>query len=117
MTQPGEWLQFTVDIDVPGTYVISARVASRYGSGILRFEFDETVSTAPLVIPKVGDIYATGEFPLDLYHTIRSSPLKLNAGRQTMRVVMETKVHDGNSGVGDFDWFCIERTDGDAQPW
>lgn len=102
-TRAGEWINYSVNIDSPGTYVVKAAVGSRTGGGVFRFEFGETVSTGPVVLPKSGG----NRFPLDEHELVRSAPVVLPAGPQTMRVVMESNHKDG--WIGDFDWFEIER--------
>ncbi|MGQ0635085.1 MAG: FecR domain-containing protein [Planctomycetaceae bacterium] len=104
MATPGEWLAYTVDIDKPGTYIVKARVGGgRSLGGSFRFDFGETLSTAPLHVPESPQ---TGGFPPDHHVTIESAPVRLEPGRHVMRVVMNT--NSDRRTVGDFDWFQIE---------
>ena len=111
VARAGEWLAYTVDVAVPGTYVVKVRAGSRLGGGLFRFEFGETAATQPAAtqsIPVPLTTLEVGE-PDGWYEVLESTPIELKSGRQIMRVVMEANHSAGR--LGNFDWFRIERVD------
>ena len=77
----GEWLDYTIKVEVAGAYRVRARTArGQSGSGLLRFLLDGVDRTGDLVIP------ATGNW--DAYATVESGALELAAGTQILRAHM-----------------------------
>jgi hypothetical protein len=77
---PGEWLVYTVSVPVAGTYQLSLRVAAAGAGGRLHVEFDGADKTGPMTIPNTGG--------WQTWTTI-SAPVTLEAGTQTMRLVVD----------------------------
>jgi len=89
----GEWLEFSIEVEVAGTYRLRARTArGQSGNRSVRFLFDGMDKTGNLVVP------ATGNW--ENYTTIESAPFELPAGRQVLRAEM-------NTGAFNLDWIEI----------
>lgn len=94
-TRAGEWLAYTVDVREAGTYRLEMMVACDKPGGRFHIEFDGVDRTGPIAIPDTGG----WQHMRPLAH----DGVVLQAGRHTMRVVMDT---DGQSGsTGDIDYF------------
>jgi PKD repeat protein len=77
----GEWLDYTIKVEVAGAYRVRARTArGQSGSGLLRFLLNGVDRTGDLVIP------ATGNW--DAYATVESGAFELAAGTQILRAHM-----------------------------
>lgn len=75
---PGEWMEYCVDVAEAGTYEITIPVASFDGGGIFRIKFGDK-SIATLTVPKTGSWTTTADL------SVRA---ELEAGKQIMRVLM-----------------------------
>ena len=98
-TRPGEWLIYTVDVKEAGTYRIDMHVACKGPGGRFYLEFDGmdrgVNRTGPITVPDTGGWEHLKPFSHE--------GVKLAAGRQVMKVVMDT---GGTSGsIGDIDYF------------
>ncbi|MBN8429419.1 carbohydrate-binding protein [Microbulbifer salipaludis] len=51
---PGEWLNYTVDVQAAGTYTFTFRVASAADNGSFHIEFDGVDVTGPITTPNSG---------------------------------------------------------------
>jgi hypothetical protein len=102
-TAPGEWIEYTVDVTA-GTYDIEVRVASESSGGSLHIEFDEVDRTGPVIFD------ATGGW--QNWATVRAEGVTLDAGVQTMRLVMET----GGFNVNKISVVEPPDTDADGTP-
>ncbi|MES2794292.1 MAG: FecR domain-containing protein, partial [Planctomycetota bacterium] len=108
VARAGEWLNYTVEIDKPGLYVVKASAGSMLKGGMFRFEFGETATSHPAITSSLAVPITQLEMGdrADWYGTAVSSPVELKAGRQIMRVIMEANHTSGR--LGNFDWFRIE---------
>ncbi|MBK8164854.1 MAG: family 16 glycosylhydrolase [bacterium] len=75
---PGEWIEYTVDVPAAGGYTLRARVASLAGGGSFRLEFGGIDRTGSIAVPST-----TG---WQTWTTV-SAPAFLPAGPQVMRFV------------------------------
>jgi hypothetical protein len=92
-----EWLEYTINVSAPGTYVFEARVASNGHGGTFHIEFDGQDKTGVMSVPDTGG--------WNRYKTVFKMGVNLNAGRQVMRVAMDG---NGPSGaVANFNYFRI----------
>lgn len=57
--QSGEWLTYTVNVPVNGTYDLSVRYAAAKEGGTIKFSFDGQEVTSDLAVP-YGDSYSSG---------------------------------------------------------
>lgn len=79
--QAGEWLLYTVNVPLPGTYTMQIRVASIGPGGTFHVEFNGVNKTGNLTVPNTGG--------WDNWQTITRT-VTLDAGWQTMKLVMDT---------------------------
>jgi hypothetical protein len=93
----GEWLTYTVNVAVAGTYDLDVRVASPASGGTFHIEVDGVDKTGKLTVPKTGS--------WQTWMTIRKSGITLRAGSQVWRVVMDTNAT--TTAVGNFNYFKI----------
>jgi len=95
-TQPGEWLLYTVSVGTAGTYTLQVRVASAGSGGTFHIEFNGTNKTGTLTVPNTGG--------WDTWQTISKS-VTLDAGWQTMKIVMDSNGATGN--IGNFNYVAF----------
>ncbi|MCC5822510.1 MAG: family 16 glycosylhydrolase [Phycisphaerales bacterium] len=72
----GEWIEYTVDVQAAGTYLLEARVASPHSGGSFRFEVDGEDRTGPIPVPNTSGWQTW---------TTTSGEIALDAGLQTIR--------------------------------
>lgn len=89
-TQGGEWLNYTVNVQTEGYYLLEAYVASFGEGGVFHLEFDGVDRTGPLVVPGTGSWTNIG--------VIVKRRIFLPAGTQTMRVVLDQNGPSGSVG-------------------
>ena len=94
-TAPGEWLDYSIDTPLAGTYALKARVACFKPGGTYHVEIDGANVTGAMAVPDTG--------PWDTWQTVTSQPFALSSGAHVMRVVMDRGGYWGN--IGDFDSF------------
>ncbi len=75
---PGEWIEYTVEIPAAGGYTLRARVSSLAGGGSFRLEFNGIDRTGEIVVPSTTGWQTW---------TSVSAPAFLPAGVQVMRFV------------------------------
>lgn len=81
-TETGEWMNYFIEVEETGTYIIEPRVASENSSGAFRIEFDGENKTGTMAVPNTGG--------WQQWTTISSNPVSLNAGIYTIKVYIET---------------------------
>jgi hypothetical protein len=81
-TEPGDWLEYTVDVIDSGNYSIEARVASEESGKAFRIRFNGVDKTGAIQIPNTG-----GE---QNWESVNVEGVQLNAGSQVMRIDMDT---------------------------
>ncbi len=89
----GEWLAYTVDVQSDGLYTVSARVGSAFPDRTFHIEIDGRDITGPIAVPHMDD--------WDLYETVSLPGVALQAGVQTIRVVV------GPEDYLDFQWLSL----------
>ena len=77
----GEWLEYVIQVQTPGTYEITARVASPHSGAILRVTIDGA-TLANLDVPNTGSWQS--------WRTLRTSGFLLTAGTHRVRVFTST---------------------------
>jgi hypothetical protein len=77
----GEWLEYTVNVESSGIYIMRARVASADSNGEFRIEFDGQDVTGPVSFPATGDSQTFTN--VDVNHVL------LSKGQHTMRLLMD----------------------------
>lgn len=93
-TFPGQWLNYTVDVQTPGRYVMKALVSSNGNHAAVSFDVDGADQTGPLAIPTTGN-----------YHTWQQlenlAEITLTAGKHVITV----RVHkEGGMNLGHIDF-------------
>ena len=96
-TVPGEWMQYSVNIPVAGTFTFDTRVAALGSGGQFRILVDGVDKTGALAIPNTGAWNA--------YATVSKGGIALTAGTHAIRLVMVANTTAG--AVGAFDWIRI----------
>jgi hypothetical protein len=94
-TQPGEWMEYTVNVTTAGTYNLAARLGAQGTGG--RFQIEVAGATRTVAVPNTGGWFA--------YQDVAVNGLELTSGIHTMRVSM---VQNGTGGsVASFDQFAF----------
>jgi hypothetical protein len=96
-TKAGEWLVYSVEVKAPGLYTIEIPVASNGKGGTFHIEFDGKDKTGPIEVPSTGS--------WQTLKVISKPGIKLDAGVQKMRLVMDTEGE--TKSVGDMDFIRI----------
>jgi hypothetical protein len=94
-TRPGEWLVYTIEVTEAGTYAIEMPVASPGQGGTFHLEFNGIDKTGPIQVPDTGS--------WQKLQVVRKDGVRLEKGRQTMRMVMVSPGTHG--GICDIDCF------------
>jgi beta-glucanase (GH16 family) len=77
-TRPNEWIEYTVDVQQAGEYVVEVALASQSTGGLLRLEFDGVDKTGQIIAPVTGG-WQTWQ--------ISTASVTLEAGEQILRFV------------------------------
>ncbi len=85
---PGEWLEYTVNVAASGNYTFEVRVASLSSGGTFHIEFDGADVTGPVAAPVSGDWQA--------WTTVQIPDVPLSAGEQVMRFYSESDGYNLN---------------------
>ncbi len=80
-----DWMEYTVDVQVPGEYNAVARVSSQPGAGAFRIERDGVDLTGQVSVPPTGGWQTYVDVPFTL---------ELQAGEQTLRLLNSTFTGD-----------------------
>jgi hypothetical protein len=90
----GEWLEYSVDVPVGGTYTIEARVASPKQGGTFHVQIDGVNVTGTLAIPNTGG--------WQTWQTLAKPPVQIGAGQHVVRIAFDS---NGATGfVGNLNW-------------
>lgn len=92
-TAAGEWLEYTVDVGLTGTYNIQVRVSCKGEGGTFRLLFDGVDKTGIQAVPNTGSWTA--------WQTVTINGVDLVAGEQVMR--LELLSVGSSTFVGNFD--------------
>src|SRR5262249_53218834 len=91
-----EWLNYTVQVAVSGTYTAQFRVANNGQGGTFHLNVDGADATAELTVPNTGGWQNW---------TTLSTNITLTAGQHVLQLHMDSV---GSAGtVGNFNWFSI----------
>jgi N-acetylneuraminic acid mutarotase len=102
--QPGEWLEYSVNVRSAGTYDLEIRLAAHSGGGTAHVEFGGVDVTGTIHIDETGG--------WDAFKTIKVKGIHLDAGPQVMRLVADAPRYDGGTNVAHFDYLRVS----DHQP-
>lgn len=93
-TTAGEWLSYSVSVQRTGFYNVQARVGSMLPGRTFHLEADGVDITGPIAVPQLAD--------WDEYATVTVDGVALNAGTQTLRLVI------GPQDSIDVHWIAFE---------
>jgi len=93
--EPGEWLEYVVNVASPGTYNVELRVASQSSGGTMHIEFGGVNVTGTVSIPSTGG--------WQTWTSVFVSDVVLSAGPQIMRISMD-------SSGWNFNWVELTST-------
>lgn len=93
-TEAGEWLKYAIDVQSAGHYLLRARVMSQGQGGTFHVEFNGVDKTGPIRVPDTGSWTSL--------QWIEYGTVYLDAGVQTMRLVMDSIGPSGS--VANFDF-------------
>ncbi len=95
---PGDWLNYTVNIDTARTYTLQVRVANGVGGGVFHFNVDGQRVTPPISLPETEG-YQT-------WQTLSIPNVQLPQGKHTLQLVMDSGGY--YNAVGNFNWFALQ---------
>jgi beta-glucanase (GH16 family) len=113
----GEWLEYQVNVQSSGIYKVDLRIASESNGGSLYIEFDGVDKTGPITFDSTGGWQD--------WETVRTKNISLNAGVQTIRVVMTDSAFNLNHIEFQIDTIVVvdslvifdDFEDGDISDW
>ena len=97
-TQPGDWLNYTVDIQRAGSYAFSARVATDVGGGVFHLAVDGQRVTPPISVPQTNG--------WQTWQTLQVPDVALPSGVHTLQLVMDSGGFYNT--VGNFNWISLK---------
>ena len=103
----GEWLEYTIDVAVAGTYEVGATSASRLAGGTYHIEIDGVNVTGTLTAPATGSWW-------DFQYAGRGG-IQLAAGPHVLRLSLDTNGAEGI--VADFDAIRITASEPGQTPF
>jgi hypothetical protein len=80
--QPGDWLNYSVNISQARRYTLQVRVANGVGGGVFHFTLDGQRITPPISVPETGG-YQT-------WRTLEVPEVPLPQGQHTLQLVMDS---------------------------
>ena len=99
-TAGGEWLEYTLNATVDGTYSLGVRAASAGNAGTFHIEMDGQNKTGAMTMNDTGG--------WQTWTTLTKSNLALSAGQHLMRLAFDTT--GANSTVGNHNYFTFTAT-------
>jgi hypothetical protein len=80
--RPGEWVEYTIDVQASTTYILSLRVASIWSTAVVQVSIDGRVDPGEQDVPNTGAWQA--------WQTIDTPAVSMTAGRHTVRIATRT---------------------------
>jgi hypothetical protein len=96
-TSTGEWLRYTVNVPVTGTYTFHARVASADSGGSFHALLDDVDITGNLCVPNTGG--------WQTFQTLTRHNVHLGTGQHDLRIVMDS--HGEGYASGNYNYFSF----------
>ena len=100
-TQPGEWIEYTINVTSGGTYQIDTRVACGNNGGTFHIEIDGANKTGALSLSNTGG-WAS-------YKTVSKSGVSLAGGTHVLRLQFDSANKSGQD-IGNVDFIQISKT-------
>ncbi len=95
--QPGDWLNYTVDIATARNYTLQVRVASGTGGGVFHLNVDGQRVTPRISVPETGG--------WQTWQTLEIPEVPLREGVHTLQLVMDSGGY--YNVVGNINWFSL----------
>ncbi|MBR8840395.1 MAG: DUF4082 domain-containing protein [Stigonema ocellatum SAG 48.90 = DSM 106950] len=89
---PGEWLEYTVNVAETGTYDIGVHIATPLDGTTLHIEFSGVDKTGTINVPNTG-CYGSDLHGWQCFQDVTVSGVSLTGGVQRMRVVFESTAY------------------------
>jgi hypothetical protein len=80
--QPGDWLNYTVNIATARTYTLRVRVATDVGGGVLHLNVDGQRVTSRISVPETGG--------WQTWQTLAIAGVRLPEGVHTLQLVIDS---------------------------
>jgi beta-glucosidase len=91
----GEWLAYTVNVSMAGTYTLDLRVASSGTGGTVHFTVDGTNVTGAIALPDTGGWSS--------WQTVSKTGVTLPAGTHVIKLIVDANGSGGSAA--DLNWF------------
>ena len=128
-TTPGEWLEYTVQVETQGVYEVNFRATSLAGGGMFHLEHHGVDVTGPLEVPGIFDWFNPFRFLSHLFHggwgkpspprshnQVMATNVVLEAGTNVLRLTMLEDGFFGTVGVFDrMDFRLVEAYEPEPQ--
>jgi len=95
-TNPGEWLEYTINIATAGEYFFKARVASGSDASSFQLSLDDKIISDTITVPKGAD--------WDTYTIIDGKTAKMDAGEHVLRLTI-------TGAFANIDWIQFAQTE------
>lgn len=105
-TATGEWMKYTVNALVDGTYTIGMRVASQGNAGVFHMEIDSQNVTGPVTVNDTGG--------WQTYVTLTKTNVAISAGVHVIRWFVDSTGSNGT--VGNHNYFTFTATSTNLPP-
>lgn len=96
-TNPGDWLNYTVNIANAGVYTLHVRVATQVAGGVFHLAVDGRDVSGPISVPQTNG--------WQTWQTLEVPGIHLPGGAHTLQMVMDTGGYYNT--VGNFNWFAL----------
>jgi glucosylceramidase len=97
-TNPGDWLNYTVNIARAGTYTLHVRVATQVAGGVFHLAVDGQNVSGPMSVPETEG--------WQTWQTLDIPGIRLPGGIHTLQMVMDTGGYYNT--VSNFNWFSLD---------
>jgi O-glycosyl hydrolase len=97
-TNPGDWLNYTVNVERAGAYTLNVRVATQVAGGVFHLALDGQDISGPISVPQTNG--------WQTWQTLSVPGIRLPAGTHTLQMVMDTGGYYNT--IGNFNWFSLE---------
>jgi hypothetical protein len=97
-TNPGDWLNYTLNIANPGTYTLHVRVATQVAGGVFHLALDGQDISGEISVPQTNG--------WQTWQTLDVPGIRLPGGVHTLQMVMDTGGYYNT--IGNFNWFSLD---------
>ena len=97
-TNPGDWLNYTVNVANPGIYTLHVRVATQVAGGVFHLALDGDDISGHISVPQTNG--------WQTWQTLDVPSIRLPGGVHTLQMVMDTGGYYNT--IGNFNWFSLD---------